>query len=458
MITRPVLFAGAAVLICGATAGRAAEPWTLHAALGAPDELRISGSFRTRYETISNQFRAGANDEDDLVELRTTLFAEYDAGPVRIGGEMIDARIYDADAGSPVGTGEVNALELVQAYLGADLGDALGEGSATSLDLGRFILDFGSRRLVGRNAFGNTSTGYTGARADWRGRGSERATLFFTLPQVRLPSDKPSILDNDVEWDRESSDLIFWGGFANLPGVTHGAGLDLYFFALDEDDSASTPTRNRQLYTPGFRFFRAPRAGAWDFEVEAAFQFGNIRASNAADAPEQSVSAFTVHAELGRKFGGPWAPRVRLEYDHATGDRSGGAYGRFDPLFGPRRADWGPGGLYGPLGRANIVSPGARLDVTPGPRWDAFIGYRAAWLDSATDAFASTGIRDPSGGSGDFAGHQIEARVRYWIVPGLLQLDVGGVVLIDGRFLEDAPNASGNGDTVYGYSDLTLTF
>lgn len=451
MIARLSLLAGIALAASG-TARAADEPWTLHEAIGAPDNLRISGSARIRYEALSNQYRPGLDENDDLISLRAGLFAEYDAGRVRFGGELVDSRAYAADAGGAVGTGEVNALELVQAYVGIDFNDR------TRLDVGRFTMDLGSRRLVGRNNFRNTTNAFTGARFDWRGRGREQASLFYTLPHTRLPADKDSILDNAAEWDRETFDLTFWGAFANLPAVIGGANLDLYFFALDEDDSNSVATRNRELYTPGFRLFRDAQAGRWDFELEAAIQFGNVRASVTPDASRQDVSAWTLHAEIGRQFGGPWAPRIAIEYDHATGDRTGGDQGRFDSLYGPRRPDWGPTGIYGPLGRSNVRSPGVRLEVKPNSRWDGFIGYRAAWLDSRTDAFAFTGVRDPGGAAGRFAAHQVEARARYWIVPGLLRLDAGGAVLIRGRFLRDAGNANGYGDTLYGYTDITLAF
>ena len=457
MIARLTLLAGAALTLA-APASAADDPWTLHDAIGAPDNLRISGSARIRYEALSGQFRPGLDDNDDLISLRSGLFAEYDAGPIRIGGELIDSRAYDADAGGAVGTGEVNALELVQAYLGADLGDAFGAGSTARLDLGRFTIDLGSRRLVGRNNFRNTTNAFTGARFDWRGRGGEQLTLFYTLPHTRLPADKGSILDNEVEWDRESFDLAFWGAFVNLANVAGRASLDLYFLALDEDDSETIATRNRRLLTPGFRLYRDPRAGTWDFELEAAYQFGNIRANSAASAPRLDVSAFTLHAEIGRQFADGWSPRLSFEYDRASGDRAGGDYGRFDSLYGPRRPDWGPTGIYGPLGRANIRSPGVRLEVKPDARWDGFAGYRAAWLDSRSDAFAFTGVRDSAGRAGRFAGHQIEARVRYWLVPGLLRFETGGAVLLHGRFLDTAANSNGLGDTLYGYGDLTLTF
>lgn len=147
-----------------------------------------------------------------------------------------------------------------------------------------------------------------------------------------------------------------------------------------------------------------------------------------------------------------------IEYDLGTGDDGEGDYNRFDNLYGPRRPDFGPTGIYGPFGRSNINSPGARVEVKPSSRLDGFVGYRAVWLESASDTLANTGVRDASGISGDFAGHQIETRARYWLIPQLLRLEAGGALLFPGEFLDDAPNASGNGTTTYGYIDITATF
>ncbi|HVI99924.1 MAG TPA: alginate export family protein [Sphingomonas sp.] len=462
MIARHVLtiaaLGAAAAAVPAAAQEEKDEPFTLQGALGDPDNLTISGSIRGRYEALGNQFRPGLDENDDLVVLRTTLFAEYDTGPIRIGGEIMDSRAYFDDAGSSVSTGEVNALELIQGYVGIDLDDAFGSGSTTSIDAGRFTMDLGSRRLVGRNNFRNATNAFTGIRAEFRGADKTYLTAFYTLPLNRLPSDKQAILDNKVKWDRESFDVAFWGGFLNKPGLVGRANLDLYFFGLTERDSPDYPTKNRHLYTPGLRLFSDPKPGKTDFEIEGAYQFGRARSGTAADAPEQDVSAYFVHAEVGHQFDAPWKPRVSIEYDLASGDHSGGDYDRFDSLYGVRRPDYGPSSIYGPLGRNNLSSPGVRLEVTPDKRWDGFVMYRANWLDSATDSFANTGVRDSTGASGKFAGHQIEGRVRYWIVPKLLRLDTGAAVLINGRFLEDAPNANGFGDPVYGYFDLTATF
>lgn len=424
----------------------------------APEGLSASGSIRTRYEALTGQFRPGFDDDDDSVVIRTRLFAEYDTGPIRIGGELIDSRAYDTDPASPVSASEVNALEPVQAYIGADLGAAFGAGSAATFDVGRFVMDVGSRRLVADDTFRNTTNGFTGARFGWAGKGKKHLQLFFVLPQTRLPSDKESVLDNEVKLDRESFDLTFWGAFVSLPDAIAGVALNAYVFGLDEDDSLRGETRNRHLITPGVRLFREPSEGGWDFEIEGVYQFGTIRTGTAPAAPKQDVSAAFLHVGVGRQLAGAWTPRLSLEFDYATGDRSGGNYSRFDTLYGSRSSDFGPTGIYGPLGRANIVSPALRLQVADGKRWEGQASYRAAWLETGSDSFASTGVRDPAGVSGRFAGHQIEARVRYWLLPKVLRLETGAAVLLRGRFLQEAPNAAGNGDTVYGYSDLTFSF
>lgn len=462
MIARTLTAAlAAATFLAGPALAQDPEPFTLQSALGDPDNLTVTASYRVRYEALDGQVRSGLDDTDDLITLRGLLFAEYDAGPFRLGAELQDSRAYAVDAGSAVSTGEVNAFELIQGYVGIDIdGDGDGEdGTTATADIGRFTMDLGSRRLVGRNNFRNTTNAFTGARFEATGARNAYYTSFYTLPHIRLPNDKEEILDNEVEFDDETFNLTFWGGFTQQPKFFgNDIALELYFYALDEDDSPSRPTRDRELYTPGFRIYRNPAADKIDFELEGIYQLGSISASSAADAAELDVSAWSAHADVGYTFSGGWNPRVIVEYDIATGDDGEGDFNRFDALYGVRRPDWGPTSIYGPLGRANIHSVGTRLEVKPSSRLDGFVGYRAAWLYDERDTFASTGVRDPAGLSGDFAGHQIEARARYFLIPGLLRLEAGGAVLFPGEFLDDAPNASGNGATTYGYIDLTAAF
>jgi hypothetical protein len=67
-------------------------------------------------------------------------------------------------------------------------------------------------------------------------------------------------------------------------------------------------------------------------------------------------------------------------------------------------------------------------------------------------------VRDASGRSGDFAGHQLDTRVRYWLVPQVWRLEADAVLLMKGRFLEDAPNAPATGDMHYLSLNLSAAF
>src|SRR3546814_10505081 len=140
----------------------------------------------TRTDTLFPYTTLFRSRKDDLISLRTTLAAEYDAGPLRFGAEVMDSRAYDADRGSSAGNGDVNALELIQAYVGADLDDALGNGTDTKIDIGRFTMDLGSRRLVGQNNFRNNTNAFAGGRLQFQGRAKAARPLYYTLPLQRL--------------------------------------------------------------------------------------------------------------------------------------------------------------------------------------------------------------------------------------------------------------------------------
>src|SRR5258708_33743880 len=161
-----LVLSAAGVLATGA-ANAADAPNPLYEALGSPDNWTISGTFRVRVEGIDDQFRpAPAARDDGFLSFRPTLFAEYHAAPVRIGADLFDSRGYREKKTSSVGTTEINALELGQAYLALDFGPRLGANSAGSVTAGRFTMDDGARRLIARNQFRNTINSFTGVRFD----------------------------------------------------------------------------------------------------------------------------------------------------------------------------------------------------------------------------------------------------------------------------------------------------
>lgn len=432
-------------LLCCTTAARAADE--------APGPFTIAASARLRVESIDGQFRpAPAPATDTMVSLRTEVAASYDTGPVRFNAEMWDARAWGQDARSSANSGEVNALELVQANIAVKL------GAKSALALGRYTLDLGNRRMVARQRFRNTTNAFTGAHLALGSSKGRRLDVLFALPHQRLPDDVEGIREDRVKWDRESFDVVFFGAHGTLPQVLGGT-LQPYAFGLIERDGAKLATANRRIGTVGARHFVQAKAGGWDHDIEAAMQVGKARrTAGAADRTDLDVFAWFVHADAGYTFAGGWKPRLVAMFDAASGDKgSSRKFTRFDTLYSARRFEFGPNGLYGPFRRSNIVSPSLRLEVTPSKRTDAFVAWRSAWAESRRDQFAATGVRDASGASGSLAGHQIEGRVRHWIVPGILQIDGGAAVLFKRGLLRDAPNAPATGNTTYGYIDLTLT-
>lgn len=403
--------------------------------------LELSGTLRTRFETIDGQARAGFNSSDDLFSLRTVITADYHIDPdVHVVAELWDSRAYNGNRGSPISTGEVNTLEPAQLFVGVSLPGALGPGTKIDLQAGRFLLAIGSRRLVAADDYRNTTNSYTGLRADLAAPGGWKATLHYTLPQQRRPSDLDSLLDNEVALDRESFDTVLWGGLLSRAQTVAGAMAEIGFVHFGERDAPGRPTRDRSLDTVSARLIRDPAPGVWDFEIEGILQRGSVSTSLAANAPRQEVAAWFVHGDLGYTFAGGWTPRIALEYDHASGDGAGGRYGRFDPILGMRRADLAPGALYNAILRSNFISPGLRLEAVPGTKTDLMVSARSFWLAAREDAFSSTGVRDPRGQSGSFAGHQLDARLRYRLTKDI-RLEADVVLLAKGRFLREAPNA-----------------
>lgn len=427
---------------------------SLAAAPASAEDGKLDLSFyaRARVEVIDGQFRPGVPSSDAALLLRTGITAEYDAGPVRIGGEVIDSRVYFQRRASSAATTEINALEPVQAYLKTDV------SARAALTLGRFTINQGSRRLVSRQVFRNTTNAFTGARLDLKDRAGDSALLFWTLPQSRLPDDRGGLDSNGLELDRERVGLQFFGGSFTSRKLGAGTTVEAYLYRLAEDDAPGILTRDRKLWTAGTRLYRAPARGRNDFELEGAWQTGTTRATTRADdRTDLPVSAWFVHAHAGHSFKLPWAPRLAAQFDAASGDGTSRRFTRFDPLFGARAFEFGPTSLYGAVGRANLVSGEARLEVTPDKRWDGYLAVRPLWLTSATDSFSFTGVRDASGRSGHYAGTQIDARARYWLLPKKLRGAIGYTDLVKGGFLDRAPGAPQTGDTHYGYAELTLT-
>lgn len=169
MRTIAILAASAAALPCGP----------------AMAQVSLSGTTRLRVETIDGQVRTGFNASATLLNLRTTVAARYEDGPVKMVGELRDSRVYGDNAGTPLSTGEVNTFELVQAYVEWKPLAPFERDTTATIQAGRLLLNLGSRRLVAADDYRNTTNGYTGIRTDLAWRGGWKTTALYVLPQQR---------------------------------------------------------------------------------------------------------------------------------------------------------------------------------------------------------------------------------------------------------------------------------
>jgi hypothetical protein len=420
-----------------------------------PERLSLTFVSRARYEFLNNRFRVRTSGDADIQVFRTLIHARFKAtDQLTFGAEMIDARSYLQDG--PVSTGIVNAVELLQGYTELDF--EWPPGGTSKLRAGRITMNVGSRRFVARNRFRNTINAFTGIDWRWKGEGQREARAFWTLPVQRRPFRPKDTEDNKIQFDRETIDVQFAGLFYgdSLPGEHRG---ELFVFGLYEDDTDRRPTRNRQLVTPGFRFWKPPTRGALDYMIESALQFGESRA-NPLSTRDLDHFAHFHHVEVGWSFDAPASPRLLAQFDYASGDDdpTDGKNGRFNTLFGARRFDFGPTGIYGPFARSNLITPGLRLRLKPTQGVSSFLSLRAFWLASDRDAWVAAGLRDPTGQSGSYLGTQIELRVRWDVLTGNLRLESGLAHLFTGGFRDDAPLSNGQGDATYVYAQATVRF
>lgn len=448
---------GVASILVAADAAEPAVPWRLTTALRLPDWLEISGEHRSRYEGLDGQFRLGRNGSDQAYAMRTLVLTQFKAEPGRVLVELQDSRQYLSDTGSPIDTTMVDALDVIQAHARWDAKDLI-PGGTNTIRVGRETLDLGNRRLVARNAFRNTINAFTGVDWLWEAEGGGWVRGFYFLPVRRLPEDRPSLSDNDIVLDSQSFDTQFGGVYGEVPGLVWRTRLEAYYFYLH--DEPTLRTRARDLHTPGFRLYREPKAGQWDFEVESTFQVGESQERILPESPSLDHFAHFQHAGVGYTLDTRWKPRVGIRYDYASGDPTPGDFrnGRFDTLYGARRFELGPTGIYGAVARANLNSPEYHLSLKPWASVELGVSHRFLWLAEARDSWTSSGLVDPTGASGTELGHQLEFRLRWNAMPGNLRIDTGYTHIFAGDFIREAPASGGKGDVNYAYFEATLFF
>ena len=414
----------------------------MRALVRAPEWLDVGLAHRMRYESLNNNFRVGGDPDIDGVTTRTRFRMGIDWKIFRFFGEGQNSSSIGESGGA---TGTINSSlfsqdRLLQAFVDIRLDNVLGTGLRSDLHIGRMTFDFGSRRLIARNEFRNTTNSFEGVH--WNlAQGQIWRTRAFLVKPV---SDTFGVLQAD-------NDTVFWG--VQIEDRHESWFLtDLYYFGINSNATATIDRRNFGTY--GARLFRTHAPGEFDYESETAFQVGTVGT--------QDLFAYFQHAELGYMFAVPWRPHVRFQYDYASGtsNPSGSSSHTFGNLFGARNFEYTPTSVFGPFFRSNISTPGTRFTVQPSDQLRLTLKYRAWYLAQSQDAWVGSGLQDSTGASGNFLGQDVEVRVD-WQWDTVTFWRVGYDHLFAGSYMQNLARVPGNPpgkDVDYFYIQTELRF
>ncbi len=384
--------------------------------------LDLGLDFRTRYELRSDDLRRNRSATDNLFLLRTRAYfgIREILDPFRFVVEVEDAR--SANGQFKKDNRDVNGGEPIQAYAELFFDDLLPadarEGKRpVRVRGGRFWLEKLDRRLIGNNAWRNTTNTFQGVYASL---GEDRNDW-----QVELLAAQP--LDRKLyEADRPNDDQWFYAAIGHWRRWSDVATIEPYWLFLDQKASAN---RNpREIHSPALRVYGPIGANA-NFDVNLVYQTGRDN--------KRSHSAFGAATEVGYTFAHAWKPRWSLFYGYASGDKNPNDNDneRFERFYGFARP-WSANDYFI---WENFHAPKTRVEFVPLKDLRVDAGYSWYWLASDTDRWANANLRDPTGQSGDFLGHEFDVRARYPLTSridatlGYAHFEPGGFTKNQGR-------------------------
>lgn len=426
-----------------------------------PTWLYIAASHRTRYESLSTQFRSKGKGGDQQLAMRTLFAVGVKSSEFNLVLEAGDSRAILDDDGSPLSTNMINPIELIQGYLVWKHQGLFKKGDRSSLRIGRLTLDMGSRRLVARSKFRNTMNTFSGVEWTHVNRRGNELQFFYTMPTNRKPKSFSDLKNNHINFDMPTGRTHFWGvSYTNI-NLLKSHEVNFYGTGLHEKDSKEIATYDRNLITAGFRTNTSKKEIGLDYLIESIYQFGESRNSKkSTDNTDLEHFAHFHHVEAGYSWKPYYSYRIAVEYDYASGDSSSSDNhnGRFHSLYGARRFDFGPTGIYGPFKRENLNSVGLRITMKPSNATEFMSSYRGFWRASKSDGWVASGISDVTNIAPRFLGQQVEVRLRWKAVPQTLHLELGSAYLRSGKFAKVTEPLNYKKNIYYGYAQVSYMY
>lgn len=313
------------------------------AQFGDEDQWRVTlgGHVRVRAERWENfGFDPSADDEFLLGRLLLNVDIRY-AEAFRIFIEGKSAEMTDRDLSGGRRASDVDTLAVQNAYIDLYVHEHI------TLRPGRQELVYGRQRLISSLDWANTRRTFDGAKAMWSGE-SWKADTFWVRP---VPVRK-------YRYNKTDTDTDFYGVYATRPYPQCGLAMDLYALGLEQEiPGEEGAIVHERRYTVGMRVAGRPDEGAFDFDLEGGYQFGDFGA--------QDIRAYFLASEFGYRFADiAAAPRIHLGFDYASGDRASddNKRGTFNQLYPLGHAYFG---ALDVVGRQNITAYSTGLTLDP---------------------------------------------------------------------------------------------
>lgn len=395
--------------------------------------LSLGGQMRGRSELWSDfAFRGGPDNSDAFGLLRVRLHGDLHWGRrVRLFVEGKSALADGRQLPGGLRVADVDSAALQNTFV--DLAASLGGGGSLVFRAGRQELQFGKQRLVSPLDWSNTRPRmFDGLRGILRLQ-SWRLDGFWTrFVRVRKYS-----------FNNHDSGIDFFGAYASGPLPDRNLKLDLYWLGIERDPSSE------RRHTAGARLEGGVTSTGWDFDVEAAYQFGH--------RGRLDLSAFMFAGQLGHSLSRlRTKPRVYLGLDYASGDKDplDGQSGTFDQLFPLGHAYLG---FIDLVGRKNIIdfNQGVSFQCLSRAtcRADTHFFWRARPADALYDA-AGVALRPGALESRRWTGAEMDL-TWHLKLDRHTSLSVGYSHFFPGSFIRESGSAK---DVDFGYVELQYTW
>jgi len=385
--------------------------------------LSIGGQLRLRAESWWN---FGFGDKSDVFGLsRVRMHADLHLGSrfrMFVEGKSSLSAGRDLPGGNR--TLDVDNVDFQNAFIDVNL--AL-EPATVILRPGRQELQFGGQRLVSPLDWANTRRTFDGVRGivkkgEWRFDGFWSQAVAVRKYSLNCGS---------------ASGKELYGIYATGKFPASATALDLYWLGfLNERAQFGDISGRESRQTIGARSKGSIKETGADYELEAAYQFGDLDAA--------SISAFMFTGQVGYTFASTRTkPRLYTNLDFATGDDdpSDNSIQTFNQLFPLGHAYLG---YIDFVGRQNVIDWSGGLALSPAPKWKSSAAAHYFWRDNTNDAIYNPGgsiVRAGNAGSSRAVGLEIDLTLGY-AVNQYVNLSGGYSHFFPGEFIKESGSSN----------------